>query len=215
MMINYLLLAFCVSIDAFGIGITYGIKHTKLSISSKIILAIIAIVIANLSMFLGQILLRILPTNFVNLLGSFLFIGMGGWIIYQVLHPKSEELSSPITYSDTEQVLTFFIRCFGITIQIIRNPISSDLDHSHNIDWKESIFLGFALSLDLFCVGIGSSMIGISSVLFPILVAAFQLCFLTLGSYLGKKLASIQHLPESTWNFISGILLIGIGILKL
>lgn len=216
MIINYLLLAFFVSMDALGIGITYGMKHTKISPFAKLILAVITIIIATFSIFLGQFLFCVLPTFLVNFIGTIIFLFMGGWIIYQSFRPNTDtSISSNTVFEHSPQIKTFFIQCFGITIQIIRNPISSDLDHSHNIDWKESIFLGIALSLDLFCVGMGSSMIGLHSLLFPILVATFQLCFLSLGSYLGKKLSSIRHLPDYTWNLISGIFLIGIGICKL
>lgn len=216
MIINYLLLAFCVSIDSFGIGITYGIKNTKISIVSKLILAVIAIVIANISIFFGQILLNIFPSFIVNIIGSVIFLLMGSWIIYQALHPKEITIKQDIsTFPQMETIKTFFIKCLGITIQIIRNPIFSDLDHSNKIDWKEAIFLGIALSLDLFCVGIGSSLIGFTSILFPILVATFQLFFLSLGSYFGKRISSISHFPDSIWNFISGILLISIGFIKL
>ena len=36
---------------------------------------------------------------------------------------------------------------------------------------KESLFLGLALSLDAFCVGIGSGIIGINSFIFPFLTS--------------------------------------------
>lgn len=212
-MLNYILLAFCVSIDSFGIGITYGIKNTKISLLAKCILFLFAIIIANLSMFFGQILTALLPNIIVNFLGSAILIFMGIWVIHQCFHNSSAMQEFHLDTS--EKVYTFFIKCLGITIQIIKNPISSDFDGSHKIDWKEAIFLGIALSLDLFCVGIGSSIIGVNSIIFPILVATFQLCFLSLGGYLGKRLSSISKIPETTWSIISGILLIGIGISKL
>ncbi len=103
----------------------------------------------------------------------------------------------------------------GITIKIIRDPISSDLDGSKRIDWKEALYLGFALSLDSIGVGIGGSIVGINSIMFPILVAGFQLIFLSLGNFIGKKLISSISLPKNIWSVISGILLIVIGIYKL
>ena len=41
MLLNCILLALSVSIDSLGIGITYGIKNTKISLIGKIILFII------------------------------------------------------------------------------------------------------------------------------------------------------------------------------
>ena len=56
-----------------------------------------------------------------------------------------------------------------ITIKIIKNPISSDLDKSNTIDSKEALFLGLALSLDSYCIGIGFSMINSFSFFIPII----------------------------------------------
>ena len=86
------------------------------------------------------------------------------------------------------------------------------MDSSKKIDWKEALYLGIALSIDSFCIGIFGSIIGYSSVLFPILVASFQLIFLTIGSFLGTKLSNISKIPENIWSIISGILLICIAI---
>ena len=117
--------------------------------------------------------------------------------------------------SDTEKIYSFFIKCLGITIKIIKNPSSSDLDKSNVIDSKESLFLGLALSLDSFCIGIGFSMINTFSIIFPLLTSCFQLFFLSLGIYCGKKLYSFSKLPDNIWSTISGILLIMIGFCKI
>ena len=42
-MFNSLILALSSSIDSFGIGITYGLKSTKISLLGKIILFVISI----------------------------------------------------------------------------------------------------------------------------------------------------------------------------
>ena len=105
----------------------------------------------------------------------------------------------------------FFIKWLGITIQIIKDPISSDFDKSNTINSKEALYLGTALSL---CVGIGSSMLNISSYLFPLLVAFFQLLFISFGNFTGKELKNSFKINDNVWSFISGILLILIGLLK-
>ena len=110
---------------------------------------------------------------------------------------------------------SFFIKCLGITIKIIKNPNSSDLDKSNVIDSKEALFLGLALSLDSFCIGIGFSMLNTFSIIFPLLTSCFQLFFLSLGNYFGKKLYSLNKLPDNIWSTISGILLIIIGFCKM
>ena len=144
MLLSLLILALSVSIDSFGIGITYGIRNTKICRTSKIILFVISILITTLSVQIGGVLNEIFSKEFTKWIGACFLVLMGLWIIYQALSPKKEEvlqLPSPTVYE-------FMIRFLGITVQIIRNPMFSDLDHSKKIDWKEASYLGFCLSID-------------------------------------------------------------------
>lgn len=211
MLFTYLVLALSSSVDSLGIGITYGIRNTKISGIAKIILFIISTFITSISVFIGNSITRIFPNNIITFIGSAFLVFMGIFVIYQSLKNDDEIKNKKEIKKDTK-VYNFFIDFLGITIQIIRNPISSDLDGSKNIDWKEAMYLGIALSIDSVCIGICSSIIGYSSFIFPVLVASFQLIFLCIGSFLGKKLLSISHIPENIWNVLSGVLLICIGI---
>lgn len=221
MLFNILILAFSSSIDSFGIGITYGLRKIKLSCLSSITLFIISIIITCSSILIGKNLNYILPEFVTSLIGSLLLILMGSLIIFQVINKKTDKPisisknSSSFAYSESQKIYQFFIKFLGITIQIIKDPISSDLDNSKKIDIKESIYLGVTLSIDSFCIGIGSSILGISSVLFPILVSVFQIIFLSLGRLFAIKVDQNAKIPDNTWNLVSGILLIFIGISKL
>ncbi|HBC84607.1 MAG TPA: sporulation membrane protein YtaF [Clostridiales bacterium] len=221
MLFNILILAFSSSIDSFGIGITYGLRKIKLSCLSSITLFIISIIITCSSILIGKNLNYILPEFVTSLIGSLLLILMGSLIIFQVINKKTDKPisksknSSSFAYSESQKIYQFFIKFLGITIQIIKDPISSDLDNSKKIDIKESIYLGVTLSIDSFCIGIGSSILGISSVLFPILVSVFQIIFLSLGRLFAIKVDQNTKIPDNTWNLVSGILLIFIGISKL
>ncbi|MCF0124319.1 MAG: manganese efflux pump [Clostridia bacterium] len=90
-----------------------------------------------------------------------------------------------------------------------------DLDLSNSIDWNEACVLGLTLSLDSFCIGLCGSIIGINYYIFPFIVSIFQLFFISIGIILGRKLHNVRNLPNSVWSYISGVLLIIIGILRL
>lgn len=209
MLLSLIILALSVSIDSFGIGITYGIRNTKISRNAKVILFMISIFVTSISIQFGTFLSEFFSENTTKWIGSSFLIIMGLWIIYQALSPKKEE---PLTKDSSTTMYQFMIRFLGITVQIIRNPISSDLDHSKKIDWKEAIYLGFCLSIDSICIGICSSMIGYNSFIFPILVASFQLVFLSVGRILGEKISCTSHIPENIWSTLSGVLLICIAV---
>jgi putative sporulation protein YtaF len=219
MLINSLILALSSSIDSLGIGITYGIKNTKISYIGKFVLFIISFSISLLSVWFGDIIKNIFSDFATKFIGNVILIGMGIFVCFQAIRKNkidltSDGLSSEPIYESNEKIYSFFIDFLGITIKIIKNPSSSDLDSSNSIDGKEALFLGFALSLDCFCIGACGSIIGISSFLFPLFISIFQLVFLNFGNTLGKKLNQLSNLPDNIWSIISGTLLILIGAIR-
>lgn len=208
MFFSILFLAISLSIDSLGVGITYGVRNTKIPFASKFILFFISFFAVLFSVSIGNILLQIFPVGVTKILGTGLLIAMGVFIIYQAKNKKAKHNLQPKVYN-------FFIKSLGITVKIIRNPLNSDLDGSKIIDCMEAIYLGIALSIDSVCTGIGISMLEMNSVLFPCIVAVCQIVFLSLGNTLGKKLKSASLLPENIWSLLSGSLLILIALLKL
>ncbi len=220
MFLDYIIMASCVSIDSLGTGITYGLKNTKISKIAIVILFIFSTFITTISLFIGNIFSNFFSNFMCSLIGCLILFSMGLLIVFQSLKNDQNKCknifdSKTSTKHSEETVYQFFIRFLGITIQIIRNPKSSDLDNSNNIDSKEAIFLATALSLDSMGVGIGCSMMGINSSLFPILVSCFQLAFLFIGKFIGRKIRNISSIPDNICNIVSGLILIFIGISRL
>lgn len=216
MLLNSIFLAISSSIDSLGIGITYGVKNTKISNTGKFILFFISFSVTLLSLYFGNIIKNIFSDYFSKLLGSIILILMGFFIYFQALKSDSKKPKKNI-YSiknDSEKIYSFFIKFLGITIKIIKNPINSDLDHSKSIDSKEAFILSLVLSLDSFCIGIGGSIIGINYTIFPFLISIFQLFFLNIGNLLGKKIYKSFSFPNNIWSVISGIVLILVGIMR-
>lgn len=223
MLLNVILLSLSSSVDSFGIGITYGLRKLKISNISKFVLCVISIIATSFAILVGSNLSYLLTPLFTKLLGSFILITIGFTIIFQILKSKKPDKQTSMLADKNEQisqniekkVYKFFIKFLGITIQIIKDPISSDFDSSSKIDTKEAFYLGIALSIDSFCIGIGSSILGFNLILFPILVAIFQLIFLSIGTIIGKNLNNASKIPNNIWNLISAILLIIIGFSRL
>ena len=83
MLINSLLLALSSSLDSLGIGITYGLKNTKISPSSQIILSIISIIVTTISIMIGGILKNFLSDIISKVIGSGILMLLGIIIIIQ------------------------------------------------------------------------------------------------------------------------------------
>lgn len=214
MLLSTFLLSISSSIDSLGIGITYGIKNTSISNKGKLVIFFVSFIVTIVSLYLGNILKFIFPDFIVDYLGSFLFIIMGIFICFQALN-KNKNIDNKKNKISKTKTYSFFIKFLGITIKIIKDPISSDLDNSNKIDSKEAFFLALALSMDSLCVGIAGSIIGINTYIFPFLIGLFQVFFLGLGNFLGKKIYNFSSLPSNLWSIVSGILLIILGILKI
>lgn len=186
MFISSLFLAISSSIDSLGIGITYGIKNTKISFSSKIILFVLSLSISFSSIFLGYFLNNFISTTITSSIGSLILIFIGICIIFKTIFENKNKKNNYY-----------------------------DFNFSNLIDPKEAIVLGLALSLDSFGIGLSYSLINTNCILFPILISFFQILFLSIGILLGKKLKSISKFPDFIYGFISGILLILIGLTKI
>ncbi|MCI8654873.1 MAG: sporulation membrane protein YtaF [Clostridia bacterium] len=213
MFINSLFLAISSSIDSLGIGITYGVKNTRISSQAKIILLLLSFCISLISIWFGDILKSLFSDFITSLIGSFILIFIGFFVCFQAAK-KSSTSNSNFDYNEEKPYKTF-ANFFGITANIIKNPIDSDLDKSNTIDSKEALFLGLALSLDCFSIGIGGGILGISFAWFPVFISLFQLAFFSIGNFLGKKLSRCASLPSNVWSFVSGLLIIFIGLFKL
>ena len=83
-MISCILLAISVSIDALTLGITYGIKHSKITKISNLIVTSIAI-------FLGNHISRLFSPLVATLVGSVLLIFLGIYSIYNSFNKNTED----------------------------------------------------------------------------------------------------------------------------
>ena len=202
MLLTTILLAISTSIDSLGIGITYGIKNTLISFKGKLVIFFVSFLITLISLYFGSIIKSILPWYISDYLGSFIFIIIGILIFISAL-------------KEDKKCVNENTKIFGITTKIIKDATSSDLDNSNKIDSKEALFLSIALSIDSICVGIGTGVIDINNYVFPVLIGSFQIFFLSIGTFLGKKIYKYLNIPNNIWSIISGILLIFLGVLKM
>ena len=214
------LLAFAVSLDSFGVGITYGLRKVKIPLLSIVIISVLSGVVIGISMQVGVLLAHFVSPKIASAIGAMILIVMGLWSLVQmlvqkekdqVLEPvKVEKLPKTLTQ---RQVFTLEIRKLGLVIQILRTPSSADVDKSGSISGYEAMWLGIALSLDAFGAGLGAALLGFSPLPTSLVIALFSGSFLVMGMHAGFRFATKSWTRHMT--ALPALMLIIMGIMKL
>jgi len=223
-LLSLLLLSMAVSLDGFGVGITYGLRKIRIPVVSVLIISVCSGLIILLSMMVGVALSSWLSPRGASALGAVILIGIGGWALIRFLQNRQKDNEEPSAGAPEAEaqpsppiqkraLITLELRRMGIIIQILRTPSAADVDRSGIITTGEAFLLGIALSLDAFGAGIGAALVGYSPVITAVLIATTSGIFLWLGMRVGFLVAGMQWVRRL--SILPGIILIIMGIMKL
>ncbi|SFE49517.1 putative sporulation protein YtaF [Paenibacillus catalpae] len=225
---SLLVLAFAVSVDGFGVGVTYGLRRIRIPLLSVVIIACCSGLVIFLSMLVGSWITGYLSPFVAKLFGAVVLVGIGTWALLQLRRSGREAAegqaegdaehaaeadSDPSDRSHPVLVVIVELKRLGLVIQILRTPQAADVDKSGTISAAEAVMLGVALSFDALGAGIGAAMIGLSPLLTPIMIAAASAIFLLGGMRFGFRFSNWKGMQAV--SVLPGILLIVIGICKL
>ncbi len=224
------LLALAVSLDGFGVGVTYGLRQIRIPVISVIIIAICSGCVIWLSMLAGGWITTFLSPAFARFLGAFILIGIGCWALAQLYlsrgergtidtqdRPRQEDEQvskrSPVADEALATLINIELKRFGLVIQILRTPQAADVDRSGTISSSEAVLLGLALSLDALGAGLGAAMLGFSPLLTAGFIALASGFFLLTGMRVGIRYASFTGVRA--FSVLPGLILIVMGITRL
>ncbi|MCC3375855.1 sporulation membrane protein YtaF [Cohnella sp. REN36] len=224
---SLLILAFAVSLDGFGVGITYGLRKIRIPLASAAIIAGCSGIVILVAMLVGVFIARWLSPDGARVIGAIILIGIGVWALIQFARnrrreagaadraddSKAESSASEAAVQMRSAVWTLEIRRLGVIIQILRTPSAADVDRSGIITAGEAFLLGLALSLDAFGAGIGAALVGFSPAPTAILIALASGTFLWAGMRVGFLVAGLRWVHRLT--VLPGIILVLMGISKL
>ncbi|MDQ6418388.1 MntP/YtaF family protein [Paenibacillus sp. LHD-117] len=238
-LLSLVVLAFAVSLDGFGVGVTYGLRNIRIPIVSVFIIACCSGLIIWLSMQAGGWLSGFVSEGAAKIIGASILIAIGCWALIQLWrskhHKDPSEDQVPIagparavdslrladtnrTARDEEaaamQIIKLELKRLGLVIQILRTPQAADVDRSGIISASEAVMLGVALSLDAFGAGLGAALLGLPAMLTAVVIAVSSAVFLVGGTQLGLRFSSRQGMGRAL-SVLPGILLIMMGILRL
>ncbi|WP_156292106.1 sporulation membrane protein YtaF [Oceanobacillus salinisoli] len=201
-----LLLVIAVSIDGFGVGITYGMQKIKVPLRALLIIMLCSGIVLLISMTIGDLLQSFITPDIAQHIGGVILISLGLFSLFNTIRSnlsnKEKEEKVHTSNSKLSEIKT-----------VLATPDKADLDKSGNISIGEALLLGFALALDAFGAGIGASLLGYTPLLTAILIATMSGIFLYSGMKLGILLSKHEKLKKL--SFLPPTLLIGLGVLNL
>lgn len=89
--ISLLALALALSLDGFGVGITYGLRRTKIPLLSIVVISICSGLVIALSMQVGVLLSRVVSPDVASIVGAVILIGIGAWSLLQLIRKRGKE----------------------------------------------------------------------------------------------------------------------------
>lgn len=192
--ISSLLFGFSASIDAFIVGMTYGVKKMHISSCKNLIISTITLAGTVLSILTGSRIAPFLPERAAKAAGSMILILLGIYYIVKFI----------IIYAKKRQT--------GKSVSA--NAISSAAASGHPgtglLTGREAAALGLALSVNNIGIGLGASISGIRLASTAAVTFFLSIILLALGNRLGKL-----HFLQFAGRFadpLAGLILIALGL---
>jgi putative sporulation protein YtaF len=208
-LLSSFIFAVSANIDGLIVGMSYGIKKTRITLLKSTLISLVTATGTILSILMGNQISRFLPTGFSRFIGSGMLVGLGVYYLVKAIirYRKDIGIQPPISPT-TEELST--------------NPTltSNDEQDSSNIEGqgfsnaklslKEELFLGLTLSINNIGMGVGASISGLELLPTAIFSLLVSIVFLCVGSHIGKR--HIPDLSEELSDFVCGLLLVILGI---
>lgn len=191
-MLFSLLLAFSLSLDALGIGLSYGLRRIRFRLSALLLLTAEAFLMMELFLAAGRRLAAFFPARLAERLSPLILLFFGAWLCLQGLGQGKRKEASPL-----------------------QTPSLCDKDASSSIEPKEALLLGFLLSMDSFAIGLSAAAGGMNVKLLPVFAALLQTLFLACGEKCGTRLVLRSNPKESLWSLLSGGILLLLAAIQL
>lgn len=196
-MIEVILLAIALAMDAFAVAIGLGAKSQKqyhryvlhLAIYAGLYFGIAQGVMPLIGYLLGAALLGWLAAA-APWIGGFILIGLGGRMLYEVFFGDGEEVVDKALHINSETV-----------------SVNDNL--KKNINHRTMFTLAIATSIDAMAAGFTLNLLALNAWLACFIIAIITAIFSVFGVYLGKK--SGTYLEDKA-EALGGLVLILIGL---
>lgn len=188
-LISSVLFAVSASLDAFIVGISYGIRNIHIPFLQNLLVSLITLIGTVLSVGFGGTLAPLLPARTAEFIGSALLILIGTFYLVKFILHLILKYLFPAAKTKKEQS---------------RPPAA--LTNPHGL-----VGMGLALSANNVGIGISASIAGLPLFSSALLTFLFSVTLLFAGNRLGKS--SLLQKAGCFAEPLTGLLLIGLGLL--
>ena len=186
-MLSTILLSISTSIDSLGIGLTYGIKNTKIPNLSKFILLGIFLAISISSIYIGKCLGNLFGIDLTNIVSSLILLIIGITIVSKALFEHKNQKSYDFNNSNLIDPKEAFILGIALSLDSFGIGVSYGLLNTH------------AFIFSMFVV------------MFQFIFLNFGIYF---GKKIKNK-CQTKNIPDYIWSIISSVIIFMIAIFKL
>lgn len=186
MILKYILLALSASIDALSLGITYGIKKTKMSNTANVIIFTIVLICSTIAILVGHFLSILFSPTFSVLIGSSLLIMLGLYNIYKGLKKANTFKNFDIdnsNYIDNKEAVAL-----GLAVAVDASCVSMGAGIIGYISFVLPVFMAVFHTLFVNCgnfvaksavekLNIPSNILSIFSGILLVLIGIFRIIF--------------------------------------
>src|SRR5699024_7357800 len=130
----------------FGVGVTYGMRHIRLTLPALLIIMLASGTIVSLSMTIGHLIRAVISPEITSLFGSSILILLG--MIVLTINLKTKFNWRLLNRKPFERFTS-----------ILSNPHKADKDKSGVISAGEAVILGIALAMDAFGAGFAAAIL--------------------------------------------------------
>lgn len=226
-LISVFLLAIASNVDNLAVAIAYGVRKIKIGSLSNLVISLVTGIGTYISISVGKTISNYLAGSLSNLIGSFVLIAIGLWVIWETQQQEKKRnrdkfrlreqrrvsvasgTGRNISDSSTDSSFEQFYE--GVSYEsFIEEPEKADKDKSGYIDVKESIALALGLTINNLVIGVGAGICGFQVNITSFLSFILSLFAITGGYFLGDR---FKVKMSRIWTgILSGCLLIGLGV---
>ena len=204
--LEVLILAVALSLDALVASFAYGSQKMKISIGATLVIGLICGALLGFTLFLGERMGGFLPVWLAGLISFVILFGLGTLRIFD------SWLKNYIRKRGSGGEIKFSAFRLTFILQIYADPETADTDGSRVLSPGEALSLGLALSLDGIAAGLGAGLLGAPPLLSAGIASLLTVAAIIAGGKLGGRLA--QALTRDV-SWISGGLLILLAVLQI